>query len=191
MSKQAIIDKINADASDKAQQIVAEQQAKADEISAQVTKECEDLLAAQKKALDENAALALERSRTVAQLDARKIVIGARKELVDRVFARALEKLNELDAKTAKKLLLGMLKAAEDGDSVLLGSESRKALSDEDIAAFAKKKGVKLQIDDGEPGFEGGMILSGGGIDKNLTFEVELELMRDECEAEIAAQILS
>ena len=37
--------------------------------------------------------------------------------------------------------------------------------------------------------FAGGLILRGNGIDKNLTFEVELALIRDSAVAEIAKQI--
>ena len=34
--------------------------------------------------------------------------------------------------------------------------------------------------------FSGGVILSGGGVDKNLTLEVEVGLLREETESEIA-----
>ncbi len=189
MSKEAISKKILDDAHQKADQIIAEGQAKADEILAKATEECDKLLLDTRKELERREEEDLARSRTVAELDAKRLLLDARLEIIDRVFARALEKLVELDDKAMKALLLDMLSAAEDKDEVLLNPRGRSLIGEADINAYAKKRKISLTLSDAEGDFAGGMLLRRDGIDKNLTFEVELALLRDREEAEIAKQI--
>ena len=189
MSKQAIIDKILSDANDKAGQILASQQAKADEISRAADEDCKLWLKQEEDAASAMTRDSLERAKTVAELDAKKLLLGARAHIIDSVFERALEKLVALDDAAMKKLLLSLLKNADDGDSIVLNARGRELLKKDDIAEFAKKKKLTLSLDESVGDFAGGLILRGNGIDKNLTFEVELALIRDSAVAEIAKQI--
>ena len=53
---------------------------------------------------------------------------------------------------------------------------------------MAGDKGITLTLAKISGDFDG-MILSGNGVDKNLTFEVEIALLRDELETQIAKEI--
>lgn len=188
MSKEAIVEKILSDAGIRAESFVSEQKDKADDILAEAAEQCKSYIYTFQAETDKMVSDIESRAKTVAELDARKIMLAKKTELLDRVFNRAAEKLVELDRETAKRLLLGMLGAAEDGDIITLGKRQQGCLDKEDIERLAAKKGINLALSD-EPGNFDGMILSGNGVDKNLTYGVEIALLRESIETEIAKEI--
>ncbi len=191
MSKEAIIDKILSDAQVKAESFKREQTDVADEIIAKAAEECKSYIYRFDHETDVLVEDLLTRSVTVAELDAKKLILGARKQVLDDVFARVLEKLSSLDKKRRKELLLGMLSNAENGDVVTLSQNERDILKKEDIERYAKSAKIELTLCDEYGNFAGGMILSGGGVDKNFTYEVETEQLRDSLEASVAKEIFS
>ena len=70
-----------------------------------------------------------------------------------------------------------------------MSKREKDIVSDEFISAYAKKKGIKLTLNKKFGDFDGGMILTGKGIDKNLNFDVELALLRDATETQIAKEL--
>lgn len=56
------------------------------------------------------------------------------------------------------------------------------------LKEMAGDKGITLTLAKISGDFDG-MILSGNGVDKNLTFEVEIALLREELETQIAKEI--
>lgn len=189
MSREAIVEKILSDAQLKAEAMVGEAQDKAHAILADVAEQSKQYLAKSQSETDRLVADIVSRSKTVAELDSKKLMQAAKSVILERVFARALEKVRELDVNTYKELLLGMLKEAQDGDTVTLSKRDKSVLSADDIRAFANESGISLCVSDVDGDFDGGLILSRDGVDKNLTFEVEIDLLRDIAEADIAKEI--
>lgn len=189
MSREAIVEKILSDAQLKAEAMVGEAQDKAHAILADVAEQSKQYLAKSQSETDILVADIISRSKTVAELDSKKLMQAAKSVILERVFARALEKVRELDVNTYKELLLGMLKEAQDGDTVTLSKRDKNVLSADDIRAFAEETGISLCVSDDDGDFDGGLILSRDGVDKNLTFEVEIDLLRDIAEADIAKEI--
>ena len=83
-----------------------------------------------------------------------------------------------------------MLDVAEDGDVITLGKRQRDCLNAYDIAEFSVRKGIRLTLSEIYGDFDG-MILSGHGVDKNLTFEVEIASLREELETQIAKELFN
>ncbi len=189
MSKEAIIKKIEDDAAAKAAKITSEGEEKANSILDAARKECEQQLVAARAEIERTTEDTLSRSRTVAELDAKRLLLDAKLNILDRVFARALEKLVALDKDAMRELLFGMLTYAENGDEVILNERGRALISAKDLKAYAQERGVSLKLSKEVGSFEGGLVLRQGGIDKNLTFASELAILRDSEEAEIAKQI--
>ena len=189
MSKEAIIKKIEDDAAAKAAKITSEGEEKANSILDAAKNECEQQLVAARAEIERTTEDTLSRSRTVAELDAKRLLLDAKLNILDRVFARALEKLVALDKDAMRELLFGMLSYAENGDEVILNERGRALISAKDLKAYAQERGVSLKLSKEVGGFEGGLVLRQGGIDKNLTFASELAILRDSEEAEIAKQI--
>ena len=67
--------------------------------------------------------------------------------------------------------------------------KSKVPVSKESLAQFAKEKGISLTLSDKLGDFDGGVILSENGVDKNFTFEIEVALLKEQTEANVAKEI--
>jgi len=189
MSKEAIIDKILSDANLKGDAIIGEANEKADEIISLAAKQCKDYLYQSKTEIDRLTLEIDERSRSVAELDARKLLLAAKAQVLDSVYAKTLEKLRNLDKEQYSALIFSMLENAKDGDVVTVSEREKDIVTKESLADFAKKKGISLTLADKFGDFDGGVIISENGVDNNFTLEVEVALLREQTETKIAKEI--
>lgn len=189
MSKEAIIDKILSDANLKGDAIIGEANEKADEIISLAAKQCKDYLYQSKTEIDRLTLEIDERSRSVAELDARKLLLAAKTQVLDSVYAKTLEKLRNLDKEQYSALIFAMLENAKDGDVVTVSEREKDIVTKESLADFAKKKGISLTLADKFGDFDGGVIISENGVDNNFTLEVEVALLREQTETKIAKEI--
>ena len=189
MSKEAIVEKIISDAHLKADSIVAEANAKADEIISAAAEECKEYMYSFKSKTDKMIFDVDARTKTVAELDARKLTLAAKTKVLDVVYERTLENLRNLDKEAYSALVFGMLENAKDGDVVTISKREKDIVTKESLAEFAKKKGIKLTLAEQFGDFDGGIVLGGNGVDKNFTFEVEVALLKEQTEAKTAKEI--
>ena len=189
MSKEAIIDKILSDANLKGDAIIGEANEKANEIISLAAKQCKDYLYQSKTEIDRLTLEIDERSRSVAELDARKLLLAAKTQVLDSVYAKTLEKLRNLDKEQYSALIFSMLENAKDGDVVTVSEREKDIVTKESLADFAKKKGISLTLADKFGDFDGGVIISENGVDNNFTLEVEVALLREQTETKIAKEI--
>ncbi len=185
--KDAIIQKIIGDANAQAQMMISDANAYAEKIIAEAENNAKERIAELEKQAEKAGVEYVGRRITVAGLDLKKARLNAKMQLLDEVYDKAADELASLKPDDYKRLITGMLEAAaEDGDTVTVCKNDEKVLTSDFFADFAKKKGIKLTLSKTFGDFKGGVILSGGGVDKNLTLEVELKLLREQTEAEIA-----
>lgn len=189
MSKEAIIDKILSDANLKGDAIIGEANEKANEIISLAANQCKDYLYKSKTEIDRLTLEIDERSRSVAELDARKLLLAAKAQVLDSVYAKTLEKLRNLDKEQYSALIFSMLENAKDGDVVTVSEREKDIVTKESLADFAKKKGISLTLADKFGDFDGGVIISENGVDNNFTLEVEVALLREQMETKIAKEI--
>ena len=189
MSKEAIIDKIIADAEIVANGIIEQASNQVDEIMARASSDCYRYVYDAKHEQDVLKVDIAQRSETVAQLDSRKLILDAKSQILDEVFAKALEKARNLPKEKYKALIFGMLESAQDGDVVIISAREKDIVTAASLKAFADKKKIKLTLNKNLGDFDGGIILSSDGVDKNLTLEVEVASIRDEYEAKIAKEL--
>ena len=189
MSKEAIIDKILSDANLKGDAIIGEANGKADEIISLAAKQCKDYLYQSKTEIDRLTLEIDERSRSVAELDARKLLLAAKTHVLDDVYAKTLEKLRNLDKEQYGALIFAMLENAKDGDVVIISKREKDIVTKQSLADFAKKKGIKLTLADKFGDFDGGVIISENGVDNNFTLDVEVSILREQTETKIAKEI--
>ncbi len=189
MSKEAIIDKILSDANLKGDAIIGEANEKANEIISLAANQCKDYLYKSKTEIDRLTLEIDERSRSVAELDARKLLLAAKAQVLDSVYAKTLEKLRNLDKEQYSALIFSMLENAKDGDVVTVSEREKDMVTKESLADFAKKKGISLTLADKFGDFDGGVIISENGVDNNFTLEVEVALLREQTETKIAKEI--
>lgn len=188
----AIINKILADAEEKASQIKTQSKIDCDEVIANAKSEAkkmmDEVLQNKQSVIDET----VKRQKAVAELDAKKIVLKSKKDAIDEAFRLAKEQLNSLSSEKYFEVVSNMISTyAEDGDVVTVSAKDKKLITKAKLDKIASAKKIKLTLNKEYGDFEGGVILSGNGMDKNLTFDVELKTLRDEMETEIADMIFN
>jgi len=188
----AIINKILADAEEKASQIKTQSKIDCDEVIAnakiEAKKMMDEVLQNKQSVIDET----VKRQKAVAELDAKKIVLKSKKDAIDEAFRLAKEQLNSLSSEKYFEVVSNMISTyAEDGDVVTVSAKDKKLITKAKLDKIASAKKIKLTLNKEYGDFEGGVILSGNGMDKNLTFDVELKTLRDEMETEIADMIFN
>lgn len=189
--KEAIINRILSDAKAEAKANLDDAQKKADKLFSSANEQCEkmrnDFEKDKKRIHDE----ILFRSSVVAELDAQKYVLQAKNLLISQTFEKVLDKLKKLDSKVYDKLISKMLEFASDGDVVTVSSNDKKSFTKEKLADFAAQKKVKLSLSKDNGDFVGGIVLSSGGVDKNITFETEISQLKEEYEEVVAKMLFS
>ncbi len=190
--KDAIISKIIEDAQRTARGVIEDAEQKARVVVDEAKTYAEDYRKKALSVVEKEKNEIIRRRETVARLDVNKMILGAKQRVLDKVFERALEILENLPEDRYQELIEGMLsKYASDGDVVTVRKDRKATLTKVFFQAYGKLNGIKLGYDVKGGDFRGGMILSSDGVDKNLTFEVELQSLRDEIEPEIAAKLFS
>lgn len=190
--QQKIIDKILSDAKHDAGEMLSE-----------ALKKAEALVAAKQAEADAEYDLSVEEARkageevvrrrlTVADLEVKKLLLSAKKQAVDEAFEESLKKLLALPKEEYTVLVGSMIaSAADDGDVVVISENDKNVLTKAVFDKISAKIGKKLTLSDTFGNFKGGVMLLGKGVDKNLTFESELALLRDEVEPEVAKIMFS
>lgn len=190
--QQKIIDKILSDATHDAGEMLSE-----------ALKKAEALVAAKQSEADAEYDLSVEEARkageevvrrrlTVADLEVKKLLLSAKKQAVDEAFEESLKKLLALPKEEYTALVESMIaSAADDGDVVVISENDKNVLTKAFFDKISAKIGKMLTLSDTFGNFKGGVMLLGKGVDKNLTFESELALLRDEVEPEVAKIMFS
>lgn len=189
--KEAIIEKIISDATAKGEAVIDDAKFKATEIENVTKAVCTSMVDNAEKERAAAVNDVLTRSKTVAELDAKKLLFDAKNKVVALTFETALNKVKSLPKEKYAKLVMGMLSMAEDGDVVTISKREKDVLTEAVIKEFAAKKKIKLTLNKKFGDFDGGIILSGSGVDKNLTFETEFQLLKDELEETVAKKLFA
>ena len=189
--KEAIIEKIISDATVRGEAVIDDAKFKATEIENAAKAVCASMADNAEKERAAAVNDVLTRSKTVAELDAKKLLFDAKNQVVALTFETALNKVKNLPKEKYAKLVMGMLSMAEDGDVVTISKREKDVLTEAVIKEFAAKKKIKLTLNKEFGDFDGGIILSGSGVDKNLTFETEFQLLKDELEETVAKKLFA
>ncbi|MDY4559918.1 MAG: V-type ATP synthase subunit E family protein [Eubacteriales bacterium] len=189
--KEAIIEKIISDATVRGEAVIDDAKFKATEIENVAKAVCASMADNAEKERAAAVNDVLTRSKTVAELDAKKLLFDAKNQVVALTFETALNKVKNLPKEKYAKLVMGMLSMAEDGDVVTISKREKDVLTESVIKEFAAKKKIKLTLNKEFGEFDGGIILSGSGVDKNLTFETEFQLLKDELEETVAKKLFA
>ncbi|MDE6565766.1 MAG: hypothetical protein K2L47_01720, partial [Clostridia bacterium] len=119
--------------------------------------------------------------------DGKKIIMNAKAKAVDNLFEKALSEVCKMDKKKYLTIIENILKNyAEDGDVVIISQVDSGRITQKFIDDTAKKLGIKLTLSKEIGNFHGGVILAGKNSDKNLSFDMELLSIKEECETQIA-----
>ena len=180
MAKQDLLDKIIAEANEKASSLRAEAKARADALISAAEEESAALSESARKLASSSAPEVLKRRRSMAELEVRKILLEGKQELISKSYQEALDRV--VASPKYQDLLLSMIcSSAEEGDSVQFAlSDEGKINETKILSAASKKLGFALSAAKEKGDFRGGIVLLGKHYDKNLTLESELARLRAE-----------
>lgn len=189
-SKEAIIGTIMSEAEEKAAKITQKGNEDADKLISDAKAFAEDLNNKLKSEYAFNEAETLRRRKTVAALDAKKLVLKAKQEVLSEVFSRAYDKLCALQKSDYLALVDKLLVlSAEDGDEVVLSDDG--VIADGDIKSLGVYKERNLTVSPEKGDFKGGVKLIGKICDKDLSFRQVLDEKKDSLSAKMAEELFS
>lgn len=184
----SITDKIRSDAEIVINDNLNAANEKADKIVERAEKVAKDELNKLKNELPSLEQEIIARRVTVANIDAKKIILIKKSEVIDGAFSAAEEYIAK--DKRYKPWLVGLIKEnAENGDCVLVGAEDNKLITAKDIEEIAKAKKITLKLSTETPNFKHGVVLIGKTLDKNLTLDGLIKQSRDDLMAAVTEKL--
>jgi V/A-type H+-transporting ATPase subunit E len=192
MSLADIKNKIQADANAEAEQIIENAKAQADEINKETDSRIQEIKDFYKERFNKEKPEILNRREIVAKLDVEKIELGVKQSLIQNAFDEALKSLTSL----SKDKYLGFVEAlldqaVETGQEEILLGESEKKITKEWINTYNDKKGKKLVLSKDKLPISGGFVLRNGNISTNCSFEMLLNWIREDLEADVVKRLFS
>ena len=198
MGAEAIIEKIRKNAAEEA----ASLRKQGEERAAAAEKQIIDAASAEAEEILRNAKAAAadleRREQLMTGLETRKNTLASRREVIDEAFQKALSDLCALpEERWAALIRRIVLESAETGRETLLVPEAdlsryRKPFAGdvsmlEQLNAALKEQGLagELTLSETPAKIRGGVLLSGEKYDVNVSFEMLLSLVREDCEREI------
>ena len=189
-SKEAIIGTIMSEAEEKAAKITQKGNEDADKLISDAKAFAEELNNKLKSEYASDEAETLRRRKTVAALDAKKLVLKAKQEVLSEVFLRAYDKLCALQKSDYLALVDKLLVlSTEDRDEVVLSDDG--VITDGDIKTLGVYKERNLTVSPEKGDFKGGVKLIGKICDKDLSFRQVLYEKKDSLSAKIAEELFS
>ena len=186
-NKEVIIEKIIKDALDVSKENVSKAQIEVDKIMADAKATAQAFADEMLPKGEIQAQEILKRRAMVASLDCKKIILSKKTELVDDVFASVADTMRKEDKKGYLDLITKMIESsADDKDEVIICKKDKDIITQKEIDSISKAIGKKLTLSKEFGDFDGGVMLCGERFDKNLTFALEFEQIKDEQEEKLA-----
>lgn len=187
MGLDRIVNKIKQDAEQQADQILTAAKAQAEEILASAQAQADEIAAQSLTQARELAALEGERTLTLSRLEQRKLELSARQRVIAQAFLRALSDLEAMPVEEYMALLVDIVGAeARGGEEIILNPRDRERIGSALIDRLNKSGPGGFTLSDRTRDISGGVVLSRGRIEVNLSLDTALAQIREELEIEVA-----
>lgn len=184
------IDKITArilqEAKDEAASLVAAAEKEVSERMAEANAQAIDIAAKGNAKAKEDAETLKERKKSVAELEARKLLLGAKQEMIEKSFSQAVRELADMPEKDYLNFLTERLAGYSKGE-VLLSEKDRKAIG----AKLAERLPQGITLSKETADIAGGFILKDGQVSVNGSLESILDGVKKEITSQIAGVLFS
>ena len=189
-----IIAHIRADAKSQADAVLAKAEEQAAQIRAEYDKQAAQVYADKVRAGTKACQDQMDSVQRIANMEAKKTLLGVKQEMVSKSFEKAQALLTALPEEKYVAFLAALAaKASVTGDEeIVLNARDREAVGAAVVkAANEKLEHGKLSLSERTGDFAGGLILSRGNVEANCTAELLVELCRGEMSAEIADMLFA
>lgn len=130
------------------------------------------------------------RAQIIANLDVKKLHLGAKQELIGRSFNGALALLCKLAGDKYLAFMEKLLdQAASRGDEELLVAADEKHIDQAWLDKYNASRGKKLTISAEKADIKGGFILRRGRISINCSLETLIHWLKDELESDVVKRL--
>lgn len=187
MSVEAIVGRIISDAERQAEKIIAAAEARAAEILEAA--KAQDTKNRQGETADVEAKCrAIESGKSAqARLDCAKIALKERHRVIDELYARAQKKLCDMPKDEALKFASRLLtEFAEKGEEIAFSPDFKWAKEVSELPEAVEKK---LKISLNAKGVNGGFVLRGKDVDKDVSFSALISEDKEKYRGELIARI--
>ena len=184
-----IIAHIRADAKSQADAVLAKAEEQAAQIRAEYDKQAAQVYADKVRAGTKACQDQMDSVQRIANMEAKKTLLGVKQEMVSLSFEKAQALLTALPEEKYVAFLAALAaKAAVTGDEeIVLNARDREAVGAAVVkAANEKLADGKLTLSDSCGDFKGGLILRRGSIEANCTAELLVDLCRGDLSAQLA-----
>lgn len=188
MSLEKIVNKIMTEATDTAKVVTERADGELKKLSTELKSEENELKDNAIKTAKSESVEIIRRKSSSARLEGRKRVLGEKEMILAQVFAEAKERLLGLSDDRYLELLTGfVLKYASSGDEIImLSATDLKRLKgkltawEKELNGGLKEKGLtaNVKVSDETRDIVGGLVLSKGRTEINLSLDVLLSEMR-------------
>jgi V/A-type H+-transporting ATPase subunit E len=195
---ETIIGRIQADAQQEVDAVLAAAKTEADSITARYKAQAEQAAADILEKGNRGKEEVHQRLISTAEMDAKKQELSTKQEVLDKAFALALDKLNKLPEEEYVNLLAQLAaKASRSGREQLIFSGTDRARYGVKVATRANEllqkagKPAELTLSEQSRDFQGGLLVSDGDVEVNCTFETLVRLARSEAVGEVSAVLFA
>ncbi len=190
MSLADIKTKIEADARNEAEGILGQFRAQADEILVTAKRESEMLDKKLQERINHEEGEVRKRKTIVADLEVRKLMLGAKRELVDLVYEKAMAILSSLPRDRYAGFMTALLGSSEvSGDEEVFLCKGEKVLDQKWLDEVNAQRQYNLTLSQDRVQGSGGFVLRKGRIDINCTWKVLLGRVKEDLEAEVVDRL--
>ncbi len=190
MDVKGILEKIDTDARDAAQQTLADAQRRADEIALKSRERTNSLRADMEKRVESDAAEAAERMARMRELEDKKATLSVKRGVMDKAFDEALAILLALLAKQARDFFMEeLLKTSLGGEMLSVGGVNPDWYDDSFLAQVNEalsSRGMKpVSLSDEKTNGRGFRLIR-GGASMDCTFASLIQDKRMALESDVA-----
>lgn len=183
--KEVISRKIIEDASLQAEGIILRATQSAEQTVAQALARSEEEISIAKQIAFKEGEMLIERRKTLARLDAKKVALNCKQELINEVFEVAKQKLLAMPRDEYLSFVQKQIEQyANEGDCLLLCNSA--PISCQDVLELEVVKTKKLTAKK-DQNFGGGIKLLGNKTDMDLSFNAVIKAFSEEHSQEVSA----
>ena len=190
--------RIQADAQQEIDAVLAEANRQAAEINARYAAQAKQAEAEILEKSRQSAAELRQRRNSSAQMDAKKQELAAKQALLDEAFQLAYEKLTQLPEGKYEDLLANLaVRASVSGKEQLIFSQADRAAFGGKVTAKANGllakagKTAELTLSPTTGDFQGGLLICDGDVEVNCTFETLGRMVRNEVVGDVTKALFA
>lgn len=188
MSVENITANILSDAKQIADVSLANAEKSKEEIINKAKTEAEAIMQAAREKVEKDAENLKSRKLSAAELQGRKMMLGAKQDAIKKSFDEALKKLSAMpEEKYIEFLTREIINVPYNEGTIILNKQDREKIGEKLVKAVNEKlKAEKFTLSNETVNSHGGFVLKSGAIIINSTYETILNSIKDELTNEVA-----